>query len=174
MRAPQTVRQTTLAHTQQRNHTFRKPKSFRALPRRTRLLQSEVSRPVLRARVSSSILIKLYDQNTHCLDVRARWENLTKFPGATRRDGKGPKFSGATRRNPTRWCKKAQNFSTLRARRDITRFPTHIKYVSTALFFRLAKSEKGMPRRLTATPTVMAPDPWMKISKSGNRPPLVR
>ena len=33
---------------------------FRALPRRSRLLQSEVSRPVLQARVSSSI--KLYGQ----------------------------------------------------------------------------------------------------------------
>ena len=67
-----------------------------------------------------------------------------KFPGATRRDFtrnrvKGPKFPGATRRNPTNRAKRPKIFRRYApGGAPPPDFPTHIRYVSTALFSNLA------------------------------------
>ena len=71
-----------------------------------------------------------------------------KFPGATRRDFtrnrvKGPKFSGAARRNPTNRAKRPKIFRRYAPGDPPPDFPTHIKYVSTALFSSLAYSKRG-------------------------------
>ena len=71
-----------------------------------------------------------------------------KFPGAprryfTRNRVKGPKFSGATRRNPANGAKRPQIFRRYAPGDPPPDFPTHIKYVSTALFSSLAYSKRG-------------------------------
>ena len=63
-----------------------------------------------------------------------------KFPGAprryfTRNRVKGPKFSGATRRNPANGAKRPQIFRRYAPGDPPPDFPTHIKYVPPALFF---------------------------------------
>ena len=79
-----------------------------------------------------------------------------KFPGAARRDFtrnrvKGPKFSGATRRNPTNRAKRPKIFRRYAPGDPPPDFPAHIQYVSTALFSNLAPKgaeAHGYPPRL--------------------------
>ena len=85
-----------------------------------------------------------------------------KFPGAARRDFtrnrvKGPKFSGATRRNPTNRAKRPKIFRRYAPGDPPPDFPTHIKYVSTALFSNLGPELPPVCAKMKGVVAIVGP-----------------